>query len=124
MQQPIHLPDFIPDDLQQAHGAEARCRVAEARRIAQQPAPRSRPRTSRTDFVAAILVALPGTVLLSMLWAWLAITTSDLIWWVPAVGGTTTATVLALSVWLAKPTTVRSSRTPTHPRISSVTKSG
>lgn len=111
MQKPIHLPDFIPDDLQQAHGAEARCRVAEARRrIAQQPAPRSRPRTARTDFVAAVLVALPGTILLSVLWAWLAITTSDLIWWAPTAGGITTAVVLAFSVWVATSTTFRCSR--------------
>lgn len=111
MQQPIHLPDFIPDDLQQAHGAEARCRVAEARhRAAQQPAPSSRPRTAREDFVAAVLVAVPGTVLLSVLWAWLAITTSDFIWWVPTAGGITTAVVLALSVWVATSTTFRSGR--------------
>lgn len=111
MQQPIHLPDYVPDDLQQAHGAEARCRVAEARRrVAEQAVPRSGPRTARTDFAAAVLVALPGTILLSVLWAWLAITTSDLIWWAPTVGGTTTAAVLALSVWLAKRATFRSSR--------------
>lgn len=125
MQQPIHLPDFIPDDLQQAHGAEARCRVAEARRRpVQQPAPRSGPHTARTDLVAALLVALPGTILLSVLWAWLAITTSDLIWWAPTVGGATVAAVLALAVWLAKPTTSSSSHTPSHPGVRSVTKIG
>lgn len=111
MPPPIHLPDFVPDDLQQAHGAEARCRVAEARRrVAEQAVPRATPRTARADFTAAVLVALPGTILLSVLWAWLAITTSDLIWWAPTVGGMTTAAVLALSVWLARRTTFRSSR--------------
>lgn len=110
MQQPIHLPDFIPDDLLQAHGAEARCRVAEARhRVAQQPMPHSRPRTTRTEFVAAVLVALPGIILLSVLWAWLAITTSDLIWWGPTAGGITTAVVLAFFVWAATSTISRSS---------------
>lgn len=124
MQQPVHLPDFIPEDLQQAFGEEARHRVehhAASRRgpnampsAAGRPdrsptsglpplrAERTHGRDQRRDLIAAILLALPGTVLLSALWAWLAITTNDVVWWFPAVGGMTTAAALAVAVWRAR----------------------
>lgn len=113
MQQPIHLPDFIPEDLQQAYGEDARrsvrCHTASRSpaAVAVPPASDSRPtsaesvksRRRRLDLTAAVLIALPGAVLLSALWAWLAVTTDELIWWVPAMGGLTTVAVLAATVW-------------------------
>lgn len=119
MQQPVHLPDFVPEDLQQAYGEEARrsvrCHTASrfssgavapstadarpARRV-----PRTRPASDtgadrRLDLIAALLIALPGAVLLSALWAWLAVTTDHLIWWFPATGGLVTVAALAVTVW-------------------------
>lgn len=115
MQQPVHLPDFIPEDLQQAYGEDARrsvsCHTASRSPGAAGVPPASGPwptsaesirsRRHRQDLTAAVIIALPGAVLLSVLWAWLAVTTDDLIWWFPAVGGLTTVAVLAATVWRA-----------------------
>lgn len=115
MQQPVHLPDFIPEDLQQAYGEDARrsvrCHTASRSPVAAAVPPASdsqpasaesvRSRRRRQDLTAAVIIALPGAVLLSVLWAWLAVTTDDLIWWFPAVGGLTTVAVLAATVWRA-----------------------
>lgn len=115
MQQPVHLPDFIPEDLLQAYGEDARrsvsCHTASRSPGAAGVPASSGPRPTsaesvssrrrRQDLTAAVIIALPGAVLLSVLWAWLAVTTDDLIWWFPAMGGLATVAVLAATVWRA-----------------------
>lgn len=91
MQPPVHLPDFIPQDLLNDHGDEAR-RLVEQRASSRRRSPAGLP------LRPAALIALPGIVILSALWAWLAITTGDPLWWFAAAGGVTSAAVFAATV--------------------------
>lgn len=127
MRPAVTPPDFIPEDIQAAHLDEARWLVQQRapqpsapppsapqpsapsdgsapRRTGAPPRRRVRSRllgatrAQRRNVAAAGLMALPGTLLLTGLWGWLALTTGEAVWWAIAGGGAAMTAVLAVAI--------------------------
>lgn len=106
----LHVPDHVPDDVQQQHLDAARAQVTQSRprdsvrvlrHVAAPPQPQVRPvpAVDAPMFLAAAVVAVVGVVLLTIMWTYLAVTVEPLWWWFVA-GGTLLVAPPAIATWV------------------------
>ncbi|HVL98328.1 MAG TPA: hypothetical protein VM324_03450 [Egibacteraceae bacterium] len=120
MSLPAELPSFIPDDLLHAYADDARRHVERTRPrtaphqaatttiAAGRPQPHARrepvvvtlparPALS-APLIAAMLLGLAGSVVVTALWSWLAVSQESVVWWWLAAGGFALVAVSSLLV--------------------------